>query len=72
MTGRRLATADMRCPAIVAKHPVSLGLLTYVTLTLDRQKAQGPDGAQTILARPFGKFLLTAVALASRFRAGVA
>jgi len=40
------------------------GLLTYVALTLDRQKAQGLDGAlQTILAQPFGKFLLTAVAL---------
>jgi hypothetical protein len=40
------------------------GLLAYATLTFDRKKAQGLDGAlQTILAQPFGKFLLTAVAL---------
>jgi hypothetical protein len=40
------------------------GLLSYATLTFDRHKAQGLDGAlQTILAQPFGKFLLTAVAL---------
>ena len=40
------------------------GLLTYATITFDRQTAQGLDGAlQTILAQPFGKFLLTAVAL---------
>jgi hypothetical protein len=40
------------------------GLLTYATLTFDRQTAQGLDGAlQTILAQPFGRFLLTAVAL---------
>lgn len=40
------------------------GLLVYVAVTLDRQEAQGLDGAlQTILAQPFGKFLLTAVAL---------
>jgi hypothetical protein len=40
------------------------GLLTYATLTFDRQKAQGLDGAlQTIVAQPFGRFLLTAVAL---------
>lgn len=39
------------------------GLLSYATLTLDRQK-QGLDGAmQAILAQPFGKFLLTAAAL---------
>ncbi len=39
------------------------GLLSYATLTFDRQK-QGLDGAmQTILAQPFGRFLLTAVAL---------
>ena len=39
------------------------GLLGYATLTADRQK-QGLDGAmQTILAQPFGKFLLTAAAL---------
>ena len=38
------------------------GLLTYATLTLDRQRA-GFDGAmQTIADQPFGKFLLTAVA----------
>ncbi|HEY6745452.1 MAG TPA: DUF1206 domain-containing protein [Mycobacteriales bacterium] len=40
------------------------GLLSYATLTFHRQKAQGLDGAlQTILAQPFGRFLLTAVAL---------
>jgi hypothetical protein len=40
------------------------GLLTYATVTIDRQQAQGLDGAlQTILAQPFGRFLLTAVAL---------
>ena len=40
------------------------GLLSYATLTYDRQKAQGLDGAmQTILAQPFGRFLLTAAAL---------
>ncbi len=39
------------------------GLLSYATLTFDQQK-QGLDGAlQTILAQPFGKFLLTAAAL---------
>jgi hypothetical protein len=39
-------------------------LLSYATLTFHRQKAQGLDGAlQTILAQPFGRFLLTAVAL---------
>lgn len=39
-------------------------LLSYATLTFDRQKAQGLDSAlQTILAQPFGRFLLTAVAL---------
>ena len=39
------------------------GLLSYATLTADPQK-QGLDGAlQTILAQPFGRFLLTAVAL---------
>jgi hypothetical protein len=40
------------------------GLLSYAALTFGRQKAPGLDGAlQTILAQPFGKFLLTAVAL---------
>jgi hypothetical protein len=40
------------------------GLLSYATLTFDPQKAQGLDGAlQTIVAQPFGRFLLTAVAL---------
>jgi hypothetical protein len=39
------------------------GLLSYATLTFERQKTQGLDGAlQTILAQPFGRFLLTAVA----------
>ena len=33
------------------------GLLSYATLTFDRQQAQGLDGAlQTILAQPFGRF----------------
>ena len=40
------------------------GLLSYATVTFDRQKAQGFDGVlQTILAQPFGRFLLTAAAL---------
>jgi hypothetical protein len=40
------------------------GLLTYATVTFDRRTAQGLDGAlQTILAQPFGRLLLTAVAL---------
>ncbi len=40
------------------------GLLSYATLTFDPKKVQGLDGAmQTILAQPFGRFLLTAVAL---------
>jgi len=40
------------------------GLLSYAALTFDRQKAPGLDGAlQTILAQPFGRFMLTAVAL---------
>jgi len=40
------------------------GLLSYAALTFVRQKAQGLDSAlQTILAQPFGRFLLTAVAL---------
>ena len=40
------------------------GLLSYAALTFDRQQGQGLDGAlQTILAQPFGRFLLTAVAL---------
>ncbi len=40
------------------------GLLSYATLTFDRQKTPGLDGAmQTILTQPFGRFLLTAVAL---------
>jgi hypothetical protein len=39
------------------------GLLSYATLSFDRQE-QGLDGAmQTILAQPFGRFLLTAAAL---------
>ncbi len=49
---------------IARANPIVGGLLTYATLTFDRQRAQGLDGAlQTILAQPFGKFLLTAVAL---------
>jgi Domain of Unknown Function (DUF1206) len=42
------------------------GLLSYATLSFDPQKGAraGRDGAmQTILAQPFGAFLLTAVAL---------
>ena len=40
------------------------GLLSFATLTFDRRQAQGLDGAlQTILAQPFGRLLLTAVAL---------
>jgi Domain of Unknown Function (DUF1206) len=40
------------------------GMLSYAALTFDQQKATGLDGAlQIILAQPFGRFLLTAVAL---------
>ena len=40
------------------------GLLSYAALTFERQNVQGLDGAlQAILAQPFGRFLLTAVAL---------
>ena len=40
------------------------GLLSYATLSFDRQKTPGLDGAmQTILTQPLGRFLLTAVAL---------
>jgi len=40
------------------------GLLGYAALTFDPQKAQGLDGAmRAILEQPFGRFLLTAVAL---------
>jgi len=40
------------------------GLLSYATLTFERQKAPGLDGAlHAILSQPFGRFLLTAVAL---------
>jgi hypothetical protein len=40
------------------------GLLTYAALTFDARQAQGLDGAvQVVLAQPFGRFLLTAVAL---------
>ena len=39
-------------------------LLGYAALTFDAQKAQGLDGAmRTIVEQPFGRFLLTAVAL---------
>jgi hypothetical protein len=39
------------------------GLLSFATLTFDRQKAPGLDGTlQTILTQPFGKFLLSAMA----------
>jgi hypothetical protein len=40
------------------------GMLSYAALTFQQSKARGLDGAmQTILAQPFGKFLLTTVAL---------
>ena len=40
------------------------GLLSYTGLTFDRHDAQGLDAAlQTILAQPFGRLALTAVAL---------
>ena len=40
------------------------GLLSYAALTFVRQKAQGLDNAlQAILAQPFGRYLLTVVAL---------
>lgn len=39
-------------------------LLRYAAVTFDQQEAPGLDGAlQTILARPFGRFLLTTVAI---------
>jgi Domain of Unknown Function (DUF1206) len=39
-------------------------LLSYAALTFERHNAQGLDGAlQAILAQPFGRYLLTAVAL---------
>lgn len=39
------------------------GLLGYAAITFDDQKTQGLDGAvQAILAQPFGRYLLTAVA----------
>ncbi|HEV8112124.1 MAG TPA: DUF1206 domain-containing protein [Planctomycetota bacterium] len=40
------------------------GLLSYAALTFERQKGPGLDGAlNTILAQPFGRFLVTPVAL---------
>ena len=40
------------------------GLLGYAALTFQQSKARGLDGAmQTILAQPFGRFLLTTVGL---------
>lgn len=40
------------------------GLLTYAAVTFDEKRAQGLDGAmQIVLAQPFGRFLLTAVAI---------
>ncbi len=61
----RKAVARLGQVGYVAKG-VALGLvgclLSYATLTFERQK-QGLDGAmQTILAQPFGRFLLTAAA----------
>src|SRR5678816_1253405 len=43
---------------------VAGGLLSYATLTFERQKAPGLDGAlHAILAQSYGRYLLTAVAL---------
>lgn len=43
---------------------VAGALLTYATLSSEGQNTQGLDGAmKVILAQPFGKYLLTAVAL---------
>lgn len=40
------------------------GLLSYAALSFDQEEAPGLDGAlQTILAQPFGRLLLTAVAV---------
>jgi len=40
------------------------GLLGYAAMTFEQSKARGLDGAmQTILAQPFGRFLLTTVGL---------
>jgi hypothetical protein len=40
------------------------GLLSYTAWTFDQRQTQGLDGAlQTVLAQPFGKYLLTAVAI---------
>jgi hypothetical protein len=40
------------------------GLLSYAALTFDRQQGQGLDGAlQELLVQPFGRFLLTGVAI---------
>ena len=40
------------------------GLLCYAAVTFDQQEAPGLDGAlQTILAQPFGRFLLSIVAI---------
>jgi len=40
------------------------GLLSYAALTFERQKGPGLDGAlKTILAQPFGRILVTPVAL---------
>jgi hypothetical protein len=65
--GAREGVARLGQVGYVAKG-VALGavgsLLCYAALTFERQQAQGLDGAlQTILAQPFGRFLLTAVAL---------
>jgi hypothetical protein len=58
------ATSTTYWPAPGSTPSVGVGLLTYATVTFDRQQAQGLDGAlQTILAQPFGRFLLTTVAL---------
>ena len=46
----------------MALGPVG-GLLGYATLTVERQKHERGGAMQTILAQPFGKFLLTAAAL---------
>jgi len=65
--GAREGVARLGQVGYIAKG-VALGvvgaLLSYAALTFVREKAQGLDGAlQTILAQPFGRLLLTAVAL---------
>ena len=65
--GARKGVARLGQVGYIAKG-VALGvvgaLLSYAALTFERLKAQGLDGAlHAILAQPFGRFLLTAVAV---------